>query len=235
MSSKINGGNEALKDYLRDGMTIAVGGFGLAGSPNDLIDIVVESGVKDLTIVSNNMGIDGVGLGKLLENEQVSRVLASYIGENKLFMQQVIDDTIDLEFVPQGTLAERLRAGGSGIAGFYTRTGVGTDIAEGKETAEFDGETYLLERAITADLGLVRAHKADRNGNLRFRYTARNFNPLAAMSGVKTFAEVEYIVENGELHPDDIHLPGVFVHHVVQASTPPTIEQTVTRPHPGEE
>lgn len=220
---------EALLASLKDGMTIAVGGFGLCGVPLDLIDVVVESGVKDLTIVSNNMCIDGVGLSHLLENRQVSKVLASYIGENKLFMDQYLNDLIDLEFVPQGTLAERMRAGGSGIEAFYTRTGVGTEIAEGKETREFNGETFVLEHAIKADISLVRAHISDTSGNLRFRLAARNFNPVAAMCGATTFAEAEKIVEPGEIAPDDIHLPGVFVHHVMQATSEPIIEQVVTR------
>ena len=166
-------------------MTIAVGGFGLSGVPSDLIDAVRDSGAKDLTIVSNNMGVDGKGLGVLLENNQVTKVIASYVGENKLFAQQYLDGKLDVEFTPQGTLAERLRAGGAGIPAFYTRTGVGTQVAEGKPTAEFDGETYLLERAIMADLALVHAHTADTEGNLVYRYTARNFNPPVATAGTR--------------------------------------------------
>lgn len=221
-----------LTDHLRDGMTLAVGGFGLCGIPTDLITVVRDSGVKDLTIVSNNLGIDGKGLGLLLENSQISRVLASYVGENKLFMQQYIDGAIDVEFVPQGTLAERLRAGGSGIAGFYTRTGVGTEIAQGKPTMEFDGETYILERGIVADIALVHAHTADTDGNLLYRRTARNFNPLCAMSGLVTFAEVENIVDLGGIDPDAIHTPGVYVHHVSRATSPTDIENRTVRPRP---
>lgn len=221
-----------LQPVLHDGMTIAVGGFGLCGIPTDLITLVRDSGVKDLTIVSNNLGVDGKGLGLLLENGQISRVLASYVGENKLFMQQYLDGVLDVEFVPQGTLAERLRAGGSGIAAFFTRTGVGTEVAQGKPTQEFDGQTWLMERAIVADLALVHAHTADVDGNLRYRLAARNFNPVAAMSGRVTFAEAEHIVERGALAPDDIHTPGVFVHHLVQATAAKDIEQRTVRPRP---
>ncbi len=218
-----------LSEILRDGMTIAVGGFGLCGIPTDLIKVVREVGVRDLTIVSNNLGVDGKGLGLLLENNQISKVLASYVGENKLFMQQYIDGQLDVEFVPQGTLAERLRAGGSGIPGFYTRTGVGTMVADGKPTAEFDGETYVLERGIVADVALVHAHTADVDGNLVYRRTARNFNPLAAMAGKVTFAEAEHIVGLGDIDPDAIHTPGVYVHHVVRAVSPTDIEQRTVR------
>ncbi|WP_114855011.1 CoA transferase subunit A [Brachybacterium sp. YJGR34] len=221
-----------LTDVLRDGMTIAVGGFGLCGIPTDLITIVRDSGVRDLTIASNNLGVDGKGLGLLLENGQISTVLASYVGENKLFMQQYIDGLLDVEFVPQGTLAERMRAGGSGIPAFYTPTGYGTPIAEGKPTAEFDGRSYVLERAITADLALVHAHTADLSGNLRYRLTARNFNPVAAMCGRTTFAEAEHLVEPGQIAPDDVHTPGAFVHHLMQASAPKDIEQRTVRPRP---
>jgi 3-oxoacid CoA-transferase subunit A len=222
-----------LSGLLRDGMTLAVGGFGLCGIPTDLITVVRDSGVKDLTIVSNNLGIDGVGLGLLLENSQISKVLASYVGENKLFMSQYIDGSIEVEFVPQGTLAERMRAGGSGIAGFYTRTGVGTIIAEDKPTAEFDGETYVLERGIVADISLVHAHTADTDGNLVFRRTARNFNPLVAMCGRTTVVEAETIVELGGIDPDAIHTPGVYVHHVTRAVSPTQIEQRTVRPRPA--
>ncbi|WP_026928378.1 CoA transferase subunit A [Granulicoccus phenolivorans] len=222
-----------LIDTLKDGMTLAVGGFGLSGVPTDLINAVRDSGVKNLTIVSNNLGTDGKGLGILLETKQISKVLASYVGENKLFMKQYIDGELDVEFVPQGTLAERMRAGGAGIPGFYTRTGVGTLVAEGKPTAEFDGETYVLERGIVADIALVHAHTSDTDGNLRYRRTARNFNPPAAMSGRITFAEAEHIVEVGELDPDDIHTPGVFVHHLSRATAAKEIEQRTVRPRPG--
>ena len=224
-----------LTDLLHDGMTLAVGGFGLCGVPTDLIKVVRDSGVKDLTIVSNNLGIDGKGLGLLLENSQISRVLASYVGENKLFMEQYISGGIDVEFVPQGTLAERMRAGGSGIAGFYTRTGVGTSIAEGKPTMEFDGETFVLERGIVADIALVHAHTSDPQGNLVYRRTARNFNPLAAMCGRTTFAQAENIVDAGAIDPDAVHTPGVFVHHVSQAVSPTEIEQLTVRPRPTDQ
>ena len=222
----------ALNEHLRDGMTIAVGGFGLCGIPSDLIRVVRDSGVKDLTIVSNNLGVDGKGLGLLLENDQITKVLSSYVGENKFFMQQYIDGAIEVEFVPQGTLAERMRAGGSGIAGFYTKTGVGTLIAEGKPTMDFDGETYVLERGIVADLALVHAHTADTDGNLVYRLTARNFNPLAAMSGQVTFAQAEHIVALGDINPDHIVTPGVYIHAVAQAVTPTDIEQHTVRPRP---
>lgn len=221
-----------LAEVVRDGMTVAVGGFGLSGIPTDLIVALRDTGVRDLTVVSNNLGVDGAGLGLLLENGQISRVLASYVGENRLFMQQYLDGVLDVEFVPQGTLAERLRAGGSGIAAFYTRTGVGTEVAQGKPTAEFDGHTWVLERAIVADIALVHAHTSDIDGNLRYRLAARNFNPLAAMSGQVTFAEAEHIVARGALAPDDIHTPGVFVHHVAQATAEKRIEQRTLRPRP---
>src|ERR1700710_858907 len=180
---------EAVHDVIHDGATIAAGGFGLSGNPNDLIEAIRDSGAKDLTIISNNMGVDGKGLGILLENHQVKRVLASYVGENKLFAQQFLSGELEVEFVPQGTLAERLRAGGAGIAGFYTKTGVGTVVADGKETREFDGQTYVLERGIVCDLAIVKAQKGDEEGNLVYRKTARNFNPLAAMCGKITVGE----------------------------------------------
>nr|WP_231686537.1 CoA transferase subunit A [Corynebacterium deserti] len=213
-------------------MTIAAGGFGLCGIPSTLIDIVRDSGVKGLTVVSNNLAIDGEGLGKLLEGGQISKVLASYIGENKLFMDQYLSGAVEVEFVPQGTLAERMRAGGAGIAAFYTRTGVGTAIAEGKPTEEFEGETYLMERAIIADVSLVHAHTSDVDGNLRYRLAARNFNPVAAQCGKITFAEAEHIVDRGGLDPDDIHTPCVFIHHLAQALVPNKIEQVINRPRP---
>ncbi len=219
-----------LSEILRDGMTIAVGGFGLCGIPTDLIRAVRDVGVKDLTIVSNNLGVDGKGLGLLLENNQITKVLASYVGENKLFMQQYINGELDVEFVPQGTLAERLRAGGSGIPGFYTKTGVGTLVAEGKPTADFDGEEYVLERCIVADVALVHAHTADTDGNLVYRLTARNFNPLVAMAGRTTFAEAENIVDLGGIDPDAVHTPGVYVHHVMRAVSTNDIEQRTVRP-----
>lgn len=220
---------DAVGGLLRDGMTIAVGGFGLCGVPVDLIEAVRDSGVRDLVIVSNNMGVDGMGLGLLLENQQVRKVIASYVGENKLFARQYLDGTIEVEFNPQGTLAERLRAGGAGIAGFYTRTGVRTSVAEGKPIETFDGETYVLERGIVADLALVRAHRGDRFGNLTYRFTARNFNPLVATAGRVTVAEVEQFV-GGALDPDLVVTPGIYVDHLVTAvPRDKPIEQRTTR------
>lgn len=216
---------------VRDGMTIAVGGFGLCGVPYSLIEAVRDSGVRDLTIVSNNMGVDGKGLGLLLENQQVTKVVASYVGENKLFAQQYLDGILEVEFNPQGTLAERLRAGGAGIPAFYTRTGVGTQIAEGKPTAEFDGVTYVRERGIVADLSLVHAYTGDQHSNLRYRLAARNFNPAVATSGRVTVAEVEHIVD--AIDPELVHTPGVYVTHLVQATArEKEIEQRTTRPRP---
>ena len=235
MSKVTDDAADQLTAVLRNGMTIAVGGFGLSGIPTDLITVVRDSGVKDLTIASNNLGVDGKGLGLLLENGQIAKVLSSYVGENKLFMQQYIDGQLEVEFVPQGTLAERMRAGGSGIPAFFTPTGYGTPIAEGKPTAEFDGRHHVLERAINADLALVHAHTADHYGNLRYRLTARNFNPMAAMCGRVTFAEAEHIVAPGQLHPDDIHTPGVFVHHLMQATAVKDIEQRTVRPRPDDQ
>lgn len=224
--------HDALADLLVDGMTIAVGGFGLSGNPTDLIEAVRESGVRDLTIVSNNMGVDGKGLGILLENGQVRKAVSSYVGENKQFAQQYLDGTLEVEFNPQGTLAERLRAGGAGIAGFYTKTGVGTPIAEGKPTATFDGELYLLERGIVADLALVHAHTADRFGNLRYRMAARNFNPAVCLSGRVSVVEAE-VISDTPLDPDDVHTPGIYVHRLVPC-TPriKDIEQLTTRSRP---
>ncbi|WP_432535542.1 CoA transferase subunit A [Kineococcus arenarius] len=227
---------EALDGVLRDGMTIAVGGFGLCGVPFGLIDAVRASGVRGLTIVSNNMGVDGQGLGVLLENDQVSRVLASYVGENKLFAKRYLDGDLDVEFVPQGTLAERLRAGGAGVPAFYTATGVGTPVADGKPTAEFGGRTYLLERAIVADLALVHARTGDAAGNLRHRLTARNFNPVVATAAPVTVAEVERFLDpvtDGYLDPDDVHTPGVFVTSVVTTDRERPIEQRTVRPRPA--
>lgn len=224
---------EALSDVLRDGMVLAVGGFGLSGIPADLIDAVRASGVKDLTVVSNNLGVDGKGLGVLLEAGQVRRVIASYVGENKLFAEQFLAEKLDVEFSPQGTLAERLRAGGAGIPAFYTKTGVGTLIAEGKPHADFDGVTYLQERAIIADVSLVHAHRADTEGNLVYRYTARNFNPVVATAGIITIAEAEVIVEPGQIDPHDVVTPGVFVQRLVQASARiKDIEQRTVRARP---
>ncbi|WP_285242142.1 CoA transferase subunit A [Pseudarthrobacter sp. fls2-241-R2A-127] len=208
----------ALEGALQDGMTLAVGGFGLSGIPADLIEAVRDSGVKDLTVVSNNMGVDGKGLGVLIEAGQVRKVIASYVGENKLFAEQYLAGKLEVEFTPQGTLAERLRAAGAGIPAFYTKTGVGTLVAEGKPHEEFDGETFVQERAIKADIALVRAHTADTDGNLTYRFTARNFNPVVATAGVLTIAEAEVIVTPGELDPNHIVTPGVFVQRLVQAT-----------------
>lgn len=225
-----NSAAEAVQDVLRDGMTIAVGGFGLCGIPSDLIEAVRDAGVTDLTIVSNNMGVDSKGLGLLLENRQVSKVIASYVGENKLFAKQYLDGTLQVEFAPQGTLAERMRAGGAGIAGFYTRAGVGTPIAEGKITENFDDVTYVLERGIVADLALVHAHTADQAGNLRYRLTARNFNPVVATCGRVTVVQAEHIIDDF-LAPDDVMTPGIFVNRLVQATTrAKDIEKRTVRP-----
>lgn len=222
--------SEALAGLVTDGMTIAVGGFGLSGIPLNLIRALRENGATQLTIVSNNMGVDGKGLGLLIENNQVAKVLASYVGENRRFAEQYLDGTLDVEFVPQGTLAERMRAGGSGIPGFYTATGVDTPVAEGKPEAEFDGRRYILERGIVADLAFVRAHTGDLEGNLRYRLTARNFNPLAAMCGRVTVAEVEHLSED-YLDPERIDTPGVFVQRIVRAEDmTKDIEQRTTRP-----
>ena len=221
----------ALQRYLHDDMTIAVGGFGLSGNPTDLIEAVRDSGVAGLTIVSNNMGVDGKGLGLLLENKQVRKVLASYVGENRLFASQYLDGTLEVEFVPQGTLAERMRAGGAGIPGFYTATGVGTPVADGKPLADFEGRSYVLERGIVADLALVHAAVADSEGNLAYRRTSRNFNPLVATCGRVTVAEAERVIEDGFLDPDEVVTPGVFVQHVVEARPRvKDIEQRTVRP-----
>jgi 3-oxoacid CoA-transferase subunit A len=233
VTKRIDGAERAIQDVIRDGMTIAVGGFGLSGIPVDLINAVRDSGAKNLVIVSNNMGVDGKGLGVLLENNQVAKVIASYVGENKLFARQFLDGQLEVEFVPQGTLAERLRAGGAGIAAFYTKTGVGTQVAEGKPVGEFDGELYLQERGIVADLALVRAHIADTAGNLTYRFTARNFNPVVATAGRMTFAEAEQIVEPGEIDPNVVVTPGIFVQAVVLASErEKDIEQRTVRVRP---
>ena len=221
----------ALEGVLQDGMTLAVGGFGLSGIPADLIEAVRDSGVKDLTVVSNNMGVDGKGLGILIDAGRVRKVIASYVGENKLFAEQYLAGKLEVEFTPQGTLAERLRAGGAGIPAFYTRTGVGTLVAEGKPHEVFDGETYVRERAIRADVALVHAHTADTDGNLIYRYTARNFNPVVATAGVLTIAEAEVIVDPGQLDPNHVVTPGVYVQRLVQASgRVKDIEQRTVRP-----
>ncbi|MFS2162368.1 CoA transferase subunit A [Variovorax sp. Varisp62] len=210
----------ALKGVVADGQMLAVGGFGLCGIPEALIDALKDSGVQNLTVVSNNAGVDGFGLGKLLETRQIKKMIASYVGENKEFERQYLAGELALEFTPQGTLAEKLRAGGAGIPAFFTKTGVGTQVAEGKELREFDGETYVMERSLVPDVALVKAHVADKSGNLRFRLTARNFNPAAAMAGKICIVEVEKIVEVGELAPDDIHLPGIYVHRIVLNAKP---------------
>ncbi|MFN3371696.1 MAG: CoA transferase subunit A [Sphingomonadaceae bacterium] len=219
----------ALDGLLFDGMTIVAGGFGLCGIPENCIAEIRRSGVKDLTIVSNNAGVDGFGLGLLLETRQVRKMISSYVGENREFERQYLAGELELEFCPQGTLAERMRAGGAGIPGFYTRTGVGTLVAEGKEHKEFDGETYILERGIRADLAIVKAWKADTQGNLVFRKTARNFNPMAATAGRVTVAEVEEIVPEGALDPDCIHTPGVFVQRLFAGTFEKRIEQRTVR------
>ena len=210
----------ALKGIVQDGQLLAVGGFGLCGIPEALIDALRDSGVKNLAVISNNAGVDGFGLGKLLETRQIKRMISSYVGENKEFERQYLAGELELEFTPQGTLAEKLRAGGAGIPAFFTKTGVGTLVAEGKELREFDGETYVMERALLPDVSLVKAWRADKSGNLQFRYTARNFNPAVAMAGKTTVVEVEEIVETGSMLPDQVHLPGIYVHRLVLNAHP---------------
>ncbi|MGE8655304.1 MAG: CoA transferase subunit A [Achromobacter sp.] len=222
---------EALAGIVKDGQMIAVGGFGLCGIPEALIAALRDSGVKDLTCISNNAGVDGFGLGQLLNTRQVRKMIASYVGENKEFERQYLSGELELEFTPQGTLAEKLRAGGAGIPAFFTRTGVGTIVADGKEIREFDGHQYVMERSLVPDVSLVKAHIADRSGNLVFRKTARNFNPNVAMAGKFTVVEVEEIVDTGSLDPDQIHLPGIYVHRIVLNANPEKrIEQRTTRP-----
>ncbi|MGK8233115.1 CoA transferase subunit A [Roseovarius sp. MS2] len=220
---------EALDGLLRDDMLIAAGGFGLCGIPELLLAAIRDSGVKDLTFASNNAGVDDFGIGILLQTRQVRKMMSSYVGENAEFMRQYLSGELELEFNPQGTLAERMRAGGCGIPGFYTKTGVGTQVAEGKEHKEFNGETYILERGIFADLSIVKAWKADTTGNAIFRKTARNFNPPAAMCGKVCVLEVEEIVQPGELDPDKIHPPGIYVHRLVQGTHEKRIEQRTVR------
>jgi 3-oxoacid CoA-transferase subunit A len=220
----------ALAGLLHDGMTIMSGGFGLCGIPEKLIAAIRDAGVKDLTVVSNNAGIDDAGLGVLLATRQIRKMISSYVGENKLFADLYLKGELDLEFTPQGTLAERIRAGGAGIPAFFTKTGVGTLVAEGKETREFDGETYVMERGLLADLSIVHAWKADHEGNLVFRKTARNFNPVMATAGRVTVVEVEHLVAPGQIDPDHIHTPGIFVQRIVHS--PPyekRIEQRTVR------
>ncbi|SLN54134.1 putative succinyl-CoA:3-ketoacid coenzyme A transferase subunit A [Aquimixticola soesokkakensis] len=229
MNKVYSSAQEALEGLLFDNMLIASGGFGLCGIPELLIDAIVESGVKDLTVASNNAGVDGFGLGKLLETRQIRKMMSSYVGENAEFMRQYLSGELELEFNPQGTLAERMRAGGAGIPGFYTKTGVGTVIAEGKDHRDFGGETYIMEEGIFADISIVKAWKADETGNAIFRKTARNFNPPAAMCGKICIMEVEEIVPTGSLDPDHIHMPGVYVHRLIQGEHEKRIEQRTTR------
>jgi 3-oxoacid CoA-transferase subunit A len=210
----------ALDGVVRSGQLMAVGGFGLCGIPEALIEALRDSGVKDLTVISNNAGVDDFGLGKLLATRQIRKMISSYVGENKEFERQYLAGELELEFTPQGTLAEKLRAGGAGIPAFFTKTGVGTMVAEGKELREFDGETYVMERSLVPDVALVKAAVADKSGNLRFNLTARNFNPAAAMAGKVCIVEVEKVVEVGELAPDDIHLPGIYVQRIVHNPNP---------------
>jgi 3-oxoacid CoA-transferase subunit A len=223
----------ALAGLLHDGMTVMAGGFGLCGIPENLIAAMRVSGVKNLTVISNNCGIDGFGLGLLLENGQIKKMISSYVGENKLFEQLYLSGELELEFNPQGTLAERIRAGGAGVPAFFTKTGVGTLVAEGKEIREFDGETYVMERGLVADLSIVKAWKGDAEGNLIYRKTARNFNPMMATAGKATVAEVEHLVAVGELDPDQIHTPGIFIDRIFQgAHFEHRIERETTRPKP---
>ncbi len=220
----------ALAGLLKDGMTIMCGGFGLCGIPEVLIEALKETGAKNLTVVSNNAGVDGVGLGLLLETRQISKMISSYVGENKIFAKQYLAGELELEFNPQGTLAERIRAGGAGIPAFFTKTGVGTLIAEGKEVRAFDGEDYVMERGLVADISLVHAWKGDTEGNLVYRKTARNFNPMMATAGKVTIVEVEHLVEPGQLEPDSIATPGVFVQRIVHVpNSKKHIEQRTTR------
>jgi 3-oxoacid CoA-transferase subunit A len=223
----------ALDGIVRDGHLLAVGGFGLCGIPEALIDALRDSGAKNLTAISNNAGVDGFGLGKLLATRQITKMISSYVGENKEFERQYLAGELALEFTPQGTLAEKLRAGGAGIPAFFTKTGVGTLVAEGKETREFDGEVYVMERALVPDVSLGKAWKADKSGNLVFRRTARNFNPAVIMAGKISVVEVEEIVETGSLDPDSIHLPGIYVHRLVLNATPEKrIEKRTTKQNP---
>ncbi len=220
MNKVVASAHEALADIASNNQSIAVGGFGLCGIPEKLIDALKDTGVTGLTCISNNAGTDGIGLGKLLQTKQIKKMVASYVGENKEFERQFLSGELEVELTPQGTLAEKLRSGGAGIPAFYTQTGVGTLIAEGKEVRQFNGKEYILEPTITADIALIKAYKADKAGNLVFRKTARNFNPECAMAGKITVAEVEHIVEIGEIDPDDIHLSGIYVNRIVLNETP---------------
>ena len=210
----------ALRDIVKDGQTLAVGGFGLCGIPEALIAALKQTGAKELTCISNNAGVDGFGLGVLLETKQIKKMISSYVGENKEFERQYLNGELEVELTPQGTLAEKLRAGGAGIPAFFTPTGVGTLIAEGKEIRKFDGQDFILEKSLTADIALVKAYKADKAGNLIFRKTAQNFNPVCAMAGKISIAEVEEIVEIGDLDPDEIHLPGIYINRIVLNAHP---------------
>jgi len=230
MNKVYSDASSALDGVLKDGMTIMAGGFGLCGIPEHLIVALRDTGIKDLTVISNNAGIDDAGLGLLLETRQISKMVSSYVGENKTFEKQYLDGDLELEFNPQGTLAERIRAGGAGIPAFFTKTGYGTDIAEGKETREFDGENYVMEKSLVADLSIVKADQGDTEGNLIFRKTARNFNSIMATAGRVTVAEVENLVEPGNLDPDVIHTPGIFVQRIIEGSSfEKRIEQLTTR------
>jgi 3-oxoacid CoA-transferase subunit A len=232
MGQKIAGdARAALDGVLADDMTIMAGGFGLCGIPENLIAAIRQSGVKGLTVISNNCGVDDFGLGMLLAGGQIRKMISSYVGENKLFAELYLSGKLELEFNPQGTLAERIRAGGAGIPAFFTKTGVGTLVAEGKEVREFDGETYVMERGLTADLSIIKAWKGDAEGNLIYRKTARNFNPMMATAGKVTLAEVEHLVEIGGLDPDQIHTPGIYVDRILQGAVyEKRIEQMTTRP-----
>jgi 3-oxoacid CoA-transferase subunit A len=230
MKKVFSDAQSALAGVLKDGMVIMSGGFGLCGIPAILIGAIRDSGVKNLTVISNNAGVDGVGLGVLLESRQISKMISSYVGENKLFAQQYLAGELQLEFNPQGTLAERIRAGGAGIPAFFTKTGVGTIIADGKDLREFDGETYVMERGLVADLAIVHAWKGDTEGNLVYRKTARNFNPMMATAGKITVAQVEHLVKPGEIDPDHIITPGIFVQRIIHTpDIEKRIEQRTTR------
>ena len=230
MNKIYSSAESALQGLVEDGMTLAVGGFGLCGIPEALIAALRDTGKRELTVISNNAGVDGFGLGQLLTTRQIRKMISSYVGENKEFERQYLAGELELEFTPQGTLAEKLRAGGAGIPAFYTKTGYGTLVAEGKETREFDGEWYVMERSLRADVALVKAWKADKSGNLLFNKTARNFNPLAAMAAKVCVVEVEEIVEIGEIEPDQVHLPGIYVQRLVFNATPEKrIEQRTVR------
>lgn len=229
MSKVFHSASEALDGLLFDGMTIMAGGFGLCGIPENLISAILASGVKDLTVISNNCGVDDFGLGILLQSRQIRKMVSSYVGENAEFERQFLSGELELEFNPQGTLAERIRAGGAGIPGFYTKTGVGTVIADGKELREFNGETFVLETGLTADLSIVKAFRGDESGNLIYRKTARNFNPMMTTAGKITVAEVEELVPVGQLDPDQIHTPGIYVNRIVRGEFEKRIERRTVR------